>query len=70
MSGLQDATKYVFAYYVRGYDHRIYAPVTEVEHESVMTDTIVPIETDVEEEFGFLTTFGFLSFILLLIFNA
>jgi len=68
ISGLQDATEYTIAHYVRSDDHRQYAETSSVM--SVLTSTqAIPVPvTDDEEESQFIMIFGFLSFILLLFF--
>jgi len=72
LNGLNDGTTYQLAYTVRSVDHRIYAQTSDVMYvdNGITTDTIVIPSTDEEEEFSFLTTFGFLSFLLLIVFNA
>jgi len=70
IGGLSDATDYVLAYTVRSADHRVYAQTSDVYYEDITTQTIVIPTGDEEEEFSFLTTFGFLSFLLLIVFNA
>jgi len=70
INGLSDNTQYEVAYTVRSIDDREYAQTTDVNYVEVTTKSVSVPTGGEEEEFSFLTTFGFLSFLLLIVFNA